>query len=231
MAGCSKQEILQKYEAFARWYDLAELPLEAFGLRRLRGKLLARASGRVLEVAVGTGKNLRYYPRGCRLTAVDLSQAMLAVARGPAARLKCTVTLAVMDAERLAFPDHHFDTVVDSLGLCTFLDPVAALREMARVCRPEGRILLLEHGRSDRQWMGRWQDARADRHAKRLGCRWNREPLDLVRQAGLRVLKAERTFLGILHLLDAMPPEGLLPERGERRFDQDPEIVKGDGTS
>ena len=107
----------------------------------------------------------------------------------------------------MAFPDQTFDTVVDTLGLCTFSDPVAALWEMARVCRPNGRLLLLEHGRSGHEWLGHWQDRRADRHEKRLGCRWNREPLDLVRQAGLKVLKAERTFLGIFHLLEAMSPE------------------------
>jgi ubiquinone/menaquinone biosynthesis C-methylase UbiE len=130
---------------------------------------------------------------------------MLTIARKRATKLGLPVSFEIMDVEKLAFPDQTFDTVVDTLGLCTFPDPVAALREMARVCRPDGRILLLEHGRSDREWLGRWQDRRADNHAKRLGCRWNREPLDVVRQAGLKVLATERTFLGILHLLEATP--------------------------
>jgi ubiquinone/menaquinone biosynthesis C-methylase UbiE len=110
-----------------------------------------------------------------------------------------------MDAESLAFPDHTFDTVVSSLTVCTFADPVAALREMARVCRADGRILLLEHGRSDREWLGRWQDRRADRHAKALGCRWNREALELIRQAGLAVIAARRVFFGIFHVVEAKP--------------------------
>ena len=203
----TKQEILQKYEAFARWYDLAELLPEVLGLRSLRQRLLGRASGAVLEVAVGTARNLPYYPRSCQLTAVDLSPAMLTIARKRATKLGLPLSFEIMDAEKLAFPDQTFDTVVDTLGLCTFPDPLGVLREMVRVCRPNGRLLLLEHGRSDRQWLGRWQDKRADRHAKHLGCRWNREPLDLLRQAGLKVLKAEHTFLGIFHLLEASPPE------------------------
>ena len=108
-------------------------------------------------------------------------------------------------AEALDFPDRSFDTVVSSLSLCTFPDPVAAVREMARVCQPGGRILLLEHGRSDHEWLGRWMDRRADRHAKRVGCCWNRHPLDIVQQAGLTLVNAKRSFLGIMHQIEARP--------------------------
>ncbi len=200
-----KEEIRQKYEKFARWYDLMDGMPEILGVRRLRRTLFQRASGRVLEIAAGTGRNLRYYPEICKITAVDFSPAMLEVARSRANRLGLSVPFLVMDAENLAFPDRSFDTVVSSLTLCTFPDPAAALREMARVCRADGRILLLEHGRSDRLWLGRWQDRRADRHAKALGCRWDREPLDLVRQAGLTLLAARRIFFGVIHLIQASP--------------------------
>ena len=200
-----KQEIRQKYEKFARWYDLMEGVPEVLGGRRLRHRLLQRASGKVLEIAVGTGRNLRYYPKTCDITAVDFSEAMLDVARSKAARLGLTIPFLLMDAERLAFPDQCFDTVVSSLSMCTFPDPAAALREMARACRPAGRILLLEHGRSDREWLGRWQDRRVDHHARALGCRWNREPLDLVCQAGLKLEAAQSLFFGIVHLIEASP--------------------------
>ena len=202
-----KQEIRQKYEKFARWYDVMDGIPEILGVRRLRRRLLQRASGRVLEIAVGTGRNLHHYPKTCRVIAVDFSQAMLRVARRRADHLGLITPFLVMDAETLAFPDRCFDTVVSSLTLCTFPDPPAALREMARVCRADGRILLLEHGRSDLEWLGRWQDRRADRHAKALGCRWNRDPLGLARQAGLRLVAARRMFFGIIHVLEAMPSE------------------------
>ena len=197
----SEEEIRTKYEKFARWYDLMNGIPEVLGVRILRRRLLQRASGKVLEIAAGTGRNLRYYPKGCQITAVDFSPAMLGVARRRTDRLGLTILFLVMDAENLAFHDPCFDTVVSSLSLCTFPDPVAALREMARVCRPDGRILFLEHGRSDVEWLGRWQDRRADRHARALGCRWNREPLDLVRQAGLKLVIARRHFFGIIHVI------------------------------
>ncbi len=202
-----KEEIRQKYERFAHWYDLMDGIPEVLGVRRLRRRLLQRASGRVLEIAVGTGRNLSHYPKTCQVIAVDFSPAMLRVARRRARGLGLNIPFFVMDAETLAFPDRCFDTVVSSLTLCTFPDPPAALREMARVCRADGRILLLEHGRSDWGWLGRWQDRRANRHAKALGCRWNRDPLDLARQAGLRLLAARRMFFGIIHVLEAVPSE------------------------
>src|SRR5919106_6913998 len=180
------REISRKYDDFARWYDWVEGILDCLGLRRLRRGLLQRASGRVLEVAVGTGKNLTYYPRDCRIIALDLSSEMLKVARNRAAKLSMHVSFLVADAAALPFRDQSFDTVVSSLSTCTFADPVAALEEIKRVCRPAERVLLLEHGRSDREWLGRGQDRYADRFAKPLGCHWNREPLELSRNAGLK---------------------------------------------
>ena len=198
-------EISEKYDQFARWYDLIEGIPDLLGVRRLRERLLRRASGKVLEVAVGTGKNLVYYPQGCRIAAVDVSNAMLDVGRTRAAKLSVNVSFSLADAAALPFPDKTFDTVVSSLTTCTFPNPVAALQEMTRVCRTDGKILLLEHGRSDREWIGRWQDRRAERHAKQLGCHWNREPQELARQAGFKILEAHRCFFGIFHVIEAMP--------------------------
>jgi len=201
----SQEEIRRTYNRIARWYDLLEGVPEVCGVNRLRRALLQRASGKVLEVAVGTGKTLPYYPKTCQITGVDLSPAMLTLARKRADRLGLKATFVETDAEALDFPDHSFDTVVDALALCTFPDPVAVLREMARVCRRDGRVLLLEHGRSNREWLGGWQDRHADRLAQRLCCRWNREPQALVRQAGLSLSTARRAFFGIFHVLEVTP--------------------------
>ena len=200
-----KQEIRDKYDEAARWYDRATAVPEWFGVGRLRREVVVLASGRVLEIACGTGGNFRYYRRDAAVVAADMSEAMLSVARRRAGRLGLHACFAIMDGERLAVGDRSFDTVLSTLTLCTFPDPVAALREMSRVCREGGRVLLLEHGRSDREWIGRWQDRSAGRHAETLGCRWNRRPLDLVRQAGLTLVEARRTFLGVFHLIDARP--------------------------
>ena len=201
----ASRDVSAKYDRFAPWYDWLEGILNLLGLSRLRRMLLRQASGKVLEVAVGTGKNLSYYPPDCRIIALDLSKGMLSVARRRAAKLSMHVFFSLADAEALPFPDKSFDTVVSSLSTCTFPNPVAALEEMARVCRPEGRVFLLEHGRSDNERLGRWQDRHADQFAKASACHWNREPLDMVRKAGLEVNTARRCFLGIFHQIEAAP--------------------------
>jgi len=82
---------------------------------------------------------------------------------------------------------------------------LAALEEMTRVCRTGEKILLLEHGRSDRERLGRWQDRHADQFVKPLGCHWNREPLELAKKAGVKVIRSRRSFFGIFHRIEAEP--------------------------
>lgn len=202
----TSREISAKYDRFARWYDWVECVPDLLGLGRLRRSLLSRVSGAVLEVAVGTGKNLPCYPQGCGITAIDVSREMLNVASERAAKISMHVSFSLADAETLPFPDHSFDTVVSSLSSCTFPNPARVFREMARVCRTGGRILLLEHGRSDHDWLGHWQDRHADKFAEALGCHWNREPLQLIERGGLKVVRSRRTFLGIFHQIHASPP-------------------------
>jgi ubiquinone/menaquinone biosynthesis C-methylase UbiE len=201
----SSRQISEKYDRVARWYDRVEGILDLLGLRRLRRQLLRQASGKLLEVAVGTGKNLAYYPPDCRIIALDLSIEMIKIARKRAATLPSRVFFLVADAEALPFAGRSFDTIVSSLSTCTFPNPIAALGEMARVCRTNGKVLLLEHGRSDREWLGRFQDRHTDRFSKPLGCHWNREPLELAKTAGLKIVKARRNFLGIFHRVEAKP--------------------------
>jgi ubiquinone/menaquinone biosynthesis C-methylase UbiE len=107
--------------------------------------LAARAHGRVLEVAIGTGRNLAFYGPGAQLSGVELSPAMLEVARRRAAELGRQVDLREGDAERLPYDDASFDTVVCALSLCTIPDPPRALAEMHRVLVPGGELLLLDH--------------------------------------------------------------------------------------
>jgi ubiquinone/menaquinone biosynthesis C-methylase UbiE len=207
-----KGAVRDRYDAYAPRYDWVLGGLEWLGMRQLRRELLAGARGRVLEVAVGTGRNLEHYPPGCHLHAMDLSPGMIRYARWRAERLGLAVEWFVMDAERLDFPDDSFDTVVSTLSTCTFPDPVAAMREMRRVVRPEGRVLLLEQGFSDRPSVRRWQARRVEKQFQWLCCRWDREPDQQARQAGLVVERQRRTCLGALHLLTLRPdPE---PGRG-----------------
>ena len=193
-------EIADQYEK-KLWFDQHIL-----GVARLRKKLLSKATGKILDVACGTGLNIPFFPAGSDITAVDLSPNMLEVARANATKHGLNVNLAVMDAEHLEFPDASFDTVVSTLSTCTFPDPVKALQEIKRVCRPNGLILLLEHGHSDLPWLANFQDRNEYKHFKEhAGCRWNQDPLELVQAPGLRVLKSKRNILGMFHSIEATP--------------------------
>jgi ubiquinone/menaquinone biosynthesis C-methylase UbiE len=183
----SLRNLREKWDGASRWYDFATAGLEVLIFR-----------GRVLEVAVGTGSNLAHYPAGVDIIVVDLSPRMISKARQRGAQ-----KAAVMDAQHLAFRDGSFDTVVSTLGTCTFPDPIEALREMRRVCRPSGHVLLLEHGRSSRSAIAAWQDRHAAQWAAHLGCWWNREPLESVRKAGLDPQTTIRGFLGMVHVIQA----------------------------
>ena len=193
-------QIANQYEKKV-WFDQHIL-----GVARLRKKLLSKATGKILEVACGIGLNIPFFPTGSDITAVDLSPNMLEIAYKNAIKYGLNVNLAVMDAEHLEFADGSFDTVVSALSTCTFPDPVKALREMKRVCRPDGLILLLEHGHSNFQWLARYQDRHEYQHYQdHAGCRWNQEPLDLLQSAGIKVLKSKRNILGMFHSIEAAP--------------------------
>lgn len=187
------------------------------GILELRKKMAGRASGRVLEVAGGTGRNLNFYSDEAiaDLLIIDYSEKMLQVAAQKVAESRATqagggvasrVTLAVTDAARMAaVPSAAYDTVVDTFGLCSFEAPERALGEMVRVCKPDGQILLLEHGVSDWSALAWWQQHRLNRHVVRWGCYWNRDILQLVEDAGLRVDEVERRHLGTTYLLRCTP--------------------------
>jgi ubiquinone/menaquinone biosynthesis C-methylase UbiE len=191
------------YARLAPWYDLATLVPEVFVLRRLRRALLLGVRGDVLEVAVGTGANLRHVPREARLVALDPSPEMLLRALWRARRLGREVPFVRAAGEALPFAPATFDAVLTTLTVCTFADPLATLRELRRVARPGGRVLLLEHGLSDRPWLRRRQRRRAAEHLARFGCHLDREAFDLVREAGLGLVREERHGFGVLRLIEA----------------------------
>ncbi|HET8686114.1 MAG TPA: class I SAM-dependent methyltransferase, partial [Methanosarcina sp.] len=139
--------VVSKYNRISAIYDIIELPVELFLYGRWRKEALSNLSGKVLEVGVGTGRNLKYYPADCSVTGIDISAGMLGKARKKARGMK-NITLLLMDAEHLEFPDHSFDYVVTTFVLCSVPDPVKALKEVRRVLKPSGELVALEHMRS-----------------------------------------------------------------------------------
>ena len=165
-----------------------------------------RARGRVLEVAIGTGRNLPHYPAGAAVTGIEVSPAMLAIARQRAAGLGRGADLQEGDAERLPFADASFDTVVCALSLCTIPNPAAAIGEMNRVLVPAGRLLLLDHIGSTwppvyaAQWLLEQITIRA------AGEHFTRRQLPLVRAAGFQVVETERLKAGTVERIHAVKP-------------------------
>jgi ubiquinone/menaquinone biosynthesis C-methylase UbiE len=165
-----------------------------------------RARGRVLEVAIGTGRNLPRYPADVTITGIELSPAMLAIARERAASLGRDVDLREGDAEHLPFDEASFDTVVCALSLCTIPSPVAAVGEMRRVLGPGGRLLLLDHIGSTwppvyaAQWLAERVTIRT------AGEHFTRRQLPIVKAAGFQVVETERLKAGTVERIHAVKP-------------------------
>ena len=166
----------------------------------------SQARGDVLEIAAGTARNLPHYPSDVRLTGVELSPEMVAIARRRQKELGREADLRVGDVQRLEFGDESFDSVVSTLSLCTIPDDREAVREAYRVLRPGGRFLLLEHVRSPRlpvRLVQRLLDPLAVRFA---ADHLVREPLDHLAAAGFEIERLERMKWGIVERIAARKP-------------------------
>jgi ubiquinone/menaquinone biosynthesis C-methylase UbiE len=172
--------------------------------RRAYGSLL---EGETLEVGFGSGLNLPFYTsRVTRAVGVDLSVEMLLQARPRAAELGIPVTLVQADAAVLPFVGAAFDTVAISLALCTIPDPAAALYELARVCRPHGRVVLLEHVRSTAPPLAVIQRLLSPLNERAVGCHLDRDTFGLARSLGFEIEEIQTRLLGAVRLGVARPP-------------------------
>ncbi len=171
-----------------------------------RAWVCAQATGDVLEVAVGTGRNFPFYPAGVRLTGIDLSAGMLAIARERARRLGLDADLRQGDAQVLPFPDASFDTAVCTLSLCNIPDDRQAVAEMRRVLRPGGQLLLLDHVRSSAPLVRAVQRLLEIVTLRCEGDHLLRRPMLHVRAVGLQIQRDERSKLGIVERLSARKP-------------------------
>jgi ubiquinone/menaquinone biosynthesis C-methylase UbiE len=164
----------------------------------------SQATGAVLEVAIGTGRNLEHYQADVTLTGLDLSPVMLGIARTRAASLGRAVDLREGDAQALPFPDASFDTVVCTLGLCGVPDDRVAIAEMRRVLRPGGKLLLLDHVGSHHRLVRFGQSLLEKLTVRMCGDYQTRRPLLLVEQAGFVVQRQERLKLGTVERVAAV---------------------------
>ncbi len=179
--------VARVYDRVSRVYDLYETAMDRMGGRERRRRVLSGATGRVLEVGIGTGRNLEHYPAGVELTAIDISGEMLARARQRAAEMGREVQLELADVEALPFADATFDTVTATCVFCSVADPVRGLREVKRVVKSEGRVLLLEHVRPRNRVFGALFDLLTPLTRRLFGPAINRRTEDNLRSAGLEL--------------------------------------------
>ncbi len=194
------------YDSLGGRYDnWAAVIAGAFPLTRLRKQVLRDARGDALELAVGTGNNLPYYPVGVRLTGIDFSRPMLEIAERRALKLGIDFTGLTADAEALPFAAGRFDTVVCTLAACTFLRPDRVFAEMRRVLRPDGVALLVEHVQAEGVMGRAFLNAITPLTIRFLGCHPDRHTAQDLARAGFVLTRVERTVGGVLLGIVAAP--------------------------
>jgi ubiquinone/menaquinone biosynthesis C-methylase UbiE len=195
-----------RYNRIAFIYDLMEAPLEFLRLASWRKKLHSSIIGsRALEIGVGTGKNLPYYPPGVKISAIDFSHRMLSRARKKALQNNLKVEFLEMDAQQLAFPDDYFDTVFATFVFCSVPDPVLGLKELRRICKPNGRLILLEHRRPTNPVLGYLFDLLNPLVVRIMGANINRMTVDHIRSAGWQIKVDQKLSSDIVRWIEAKP--------------------------
>ena len=183
----------RRYQRLSHFYDLMETMAEK-RYHPWRERIWSYVDGgSVLEVGVGTGKNLPYYPASMHITGIDLTPGMLEQARRKtkAFGFDSRVDLQLGDAQALDFPDNSFDSALATFVFCSVPDPVLSLREMKRVVRPGGKVLLLEHMRSQNKFLGFLMDILNPLVVRMMGANINRRTVENVRNAELEIEQVE----------------------------------------
>jgi ubiquinone/menaquinone biosynthesis C-methylase UbiE len=194
--------IKRRYNRIAQFYDQLEAMMEKKQIEEWRGLIWRQARGKVLEVGVGTGKNIPYYPQNTGITAIDFSEKMLEKAREKAIFYNKTVDLRLMDIQQLEFPDETFDMAITTFVFCSVPDPVKGLHEMKRVLKKGGRIMMMEHVRSEKTWLGLAMDLINPLIVRISGANINRKTFENLRSAGLPVALEQNLVLDIVKYLE-----------------------------
>jgi ubiquinone/menaquinone biosynthesis C-methylase UbiE len=198
--------IRKRYNRLAFFYNAIEIPMELFRFGTWRNLLKKHIIGpEVLEVGVGTGKNMPYYPPDVSVTAIDFSPRMLARAETASLKKGINVELREMDVENLEFPDNSFDTVFATFVFCSVPDPVNGLMELKRVCKPDGRLILLEHMRPEASIRGFLFDLINPFVVRVMGANINRRTMENIRTAGWKVRVEKRLAYDIVRWIEAVP--------------------------
>jgi ubiquinone/menaquinone biosynthesis C-methylase UbiE len=194
----------KRYNRIAPFYDFMEGLVERSRYSQWRELLWSKVEGnKILEVGVGTGKNFPYYPPHTEITAIDFSEKMFSRATMRSEKQKVKVDLKQMDVQNLEFTDNTFDTVVATFVFCSVPDPVKGLIEIERVCKPGGKVLLLEHVLSANRLLGVLMNLLNPLVVRTMGPNINRKTVDNVANSGLKVESVTDLVAGIFKLIEA----------------------------
>ncbi len=195
-------KIKKRYNRVARVYDILDKPME-MAASKWREKLLSGVKGKVLEVGIGTGRNIPYYPDNVELTGIDFSPKMVEIARKKA-KNKSNIEILEMDAENMDFNANSFDTVITSCVFCSVPNPVKGLKEISRVCKNGGNILMLEHVRSEKRAVGELMDVFNFIPLHLYGANINRRTYDNLLKAGFasQQINVTNLWLDIVKLIE-----------------------------
>ncbi|UCG91268.1 MAG: class I SAM-dependent methyltransferase [candidate division WOR-3 bacterium] len=199
-------DVKTKYDHLAQWYDVFEFFIEVLAFTFWRKKIFKLVKEKTfLEVGVGTGKNLRYYPAHAKATAIDFSEGMLKYAKQRAAKMGLDANLKAMDVQALRFEPDSFPNIIGSFVFCSVPDPLKGLRELKKVCTPDGRIVLLEHVRPKNFFLGKLFDCINPVVVKRTGVNINRDTAQNIREAGFDIEMEKNLFGNVFKLFVARP--------------------------
>ncbi len=197
-----KQKLMRIFDNQASQYENKR---EGVKLRMMRQQLLRHANGEVLELAVGTGANFPFYPLGVKVTAIDFSHAMIAKAERRARQLQVNAKFICSDIEEMNFEDHTFNTVVSTLSLCSYANPLMLLSRINRWCKPDGEVLLLEHGVSSNPIISTLQKSINPLYHRVYGCHQTRNILELIQESGMNIITADSSWMNTVHLVRLKP--------------------------
>lgn len=194
----------EKYDKFSKFYDAFETTLEKrkFGKWRTKVFEMIPAGATLLEVGIGTGKNIPYYDKDVRVTGIDFSSGMLDRARIKVQSFpEKNVILLNMDVASLEFPDNHFDFVVSTFVFCTVPNPITGFKEIMRVLKPEGKALFLEHMRSSRWFNNIFLYGMTSMSKPLVGTSMVRKTKQSIQSVGFQVVEEKNLFSDIVKLL------------------------------